>query len=88
MTGTSFLDLVLYKEAKNPIKLFFKKEEAKQWKPIFVLTDLVEIKSSCERSMQAPHQSSRCPGNEADLIQLPLWFFTQLPIYHVKKAEV
>lgn len=30
MTGTFFLDLVLYKEAKNPIKLFFKKEEAKQ----------------------------------------------------------
>lgn len=41
----------------------------------FVLTDLEEIKSSCEKIVQTSQQSSRLPGNQADLVQLPLCFY-------------
>lgn len=44
-------------------------------KTCFVLTDLEEIKSSCERIMQASQQSSRLPRNQAGIIQLPLCFY-------------
>lgn len=44
-------------------------------KTSFVLTDLEKIRSSCERIMQASQQSARLPGNQEDLVQLPLCFY-------------